>query len=434
MSQDEVKPTIPDLSPTDSEGSFPISPDAYHRNGVVGPSETKPNLDFYPARLPQYPVTQPSIYLEQADTSSDEHMYLAGAIASYPRKIEYPMSLSPQPIPPAPMGSIDAGLIIYPSTSHITSAGSMPLNFPQTAPAHLASFPPISQISQGHLRTRSVQGEPPTASMFSPIGTSVGQTSWYNVQSQFVGQYPPMATPMGNAPTYDLYDPSTWSRSGYTNIHTGQPIYPVFRPGEAQILGSSYASVPNNFAPTFKHTTPFVPAYSGQGTIETITTDESPAAQGSSFGTNESEQSLHIPSPVHAPSQVVDMPTLTSTVPRAMAHQANQPSFRKFTLKSEGDRSMSDSWTTSHTPQSRSSSGGLFQETRELSQARFSVAISHHTTPLGMTPMDDQNIGTRLSEEFDDPSLVMTPESVTGIYDEEQLRSDEEGEMELDNV
>jgi hypothetical protein len=113
----------------------------------------------------------------------------------------------------------------------------MPAGIPASAPAHIASFPVNMHIAQGHIRTRSVQGEPPSASLFSPT-TPAGHQSWS------MSQVEPQLRGDGGAPTYQVDNPSTWIRRGYTDLNTGVLIAPP-----PQRVTSTAASLPNNFAP-----------------------------------------------------------------------------------------------------------------------------------------------------------------------------------------
>lgn len=99
---------------------------------------------------------------------------------------------------------------------------------PQSAPANTGSFPIPIRVTQQHVRTRSVQGELPSAMLFSPFGEELGEvpepagfsqslngTRGYRHQAGNMG---PPAIPA--APTFDPSDPSTWARRGFIDLTT----------------------------------------------------------------------------------------------------------------------------------------------------------------------------------------------------------------------
>ena len=100
---------------------------------------------------------------------------------------------------------------------------------PQSAPAKTRSFVIPTQVSQGHLRTRSVQGEPPSATMLSST-FPLAQPGWLPMEAQ-VGQ--PYGLQIGGQTnrTYNPTDATIWSHQGLSQF--SQP-----------------ASVPTNFAPS----------------------------------------------------------------------------------------------------------------------------------------------------------------------------------------
>ena len=104
--------------------------------------------------------------------------------------------------------------------------------FPQSAPANTKTFPIPMRVSQDHIRTRSVQGEPPSATLFSP-SSPLTQPSWLpteELDDQLRGN--------GGPPTYNPHDATTWARRGFVALsdHTHHPI-------------GGPSSVPNDFAP-----------------------------------------------------------------------------------------------------------------------------------------------------------------------------------------
>ena len=120
------------------------------------------------------------------------------------------------------MGSYHPGL----SASFDRPTSSM---VPQSAPAETRSFTLPSQVSQGHLRTRSVQGEPPSATMLSPT-SPLAQSAWLPIDAQVAQRY---SLEISGAVTqaHNPTDATIWSHRGLTGF--SQP-----------------ASVPNNFAPS----------------------------------------------------------------------------------------------------------------------------------------------------------------------------------------
>ncbi|TYJ58087.1 hypothetical protein B9479_001183 [Cryptococcus floricola] len=143
----------------------------------------------------------------------------------------------------------------YPSHSLSTApADKSPTSLvPQSAPANSGGFSIPIKVQQQHVRTRSVQGEPPSAMLFSPMADG----GWGDVpepaQQQMQGQMnPPPSAP--TAGQFDPLDPAAWVRRGMVDISaaagSGTPV--PFDSGTSSRMGSSPASLPNNiggFAP-----------------------------------------------------------------------------------------------------------------------------------------------------------------------------------------
>ena len=235
--------TMPSLSPSPSvqasQGhtyqSPPDPPVMYQSRHLGSVGENEPaSFPFNPSFGSSYPPpvhqraafrppSRPVYYLTESSSGSD----FGGSL---PNRTPYLGSLSDR-IPPSLQGP--AGIPLPPGSS--TSSVFMPslphghslthrgpgLAFPQTAPPHASSFPELAKITQGHIRTRSVQGEPPSATLLSPIDP--GDPTWDNYQPD---PHDPILRIGGDVPTYDLSNTSTWFRRGYNNIHTGQPVSP----------------------------------------------------------------------------------------------------------------------------------------------------------------------------------------------------------------
>lgn len=121
------------------------------------------------------------------------------------------------------------------TTNYYERDSIIPSGIPASAPAHIASFPANMQIAQGHIRTRSVQGEPSSATLFSP-NAPMDQGTW---GSETVD---PRAKGDGGPSIYQTNEPSTWFRRGYTDINTGGLVAaPSDRPTVTP------ASLPNHF-------------------------------------------------------------------------------------------------------------------------------------------------------------------------------------------
>jgi hypothetical protein len=144
------------LSPTSCEGSYQSPPDPYQHHLLPDVDEEKPTVFPSPPNPgPQYGASSP-------ESVGEYQMHIGG------RPILQQTHYA-APAMPATIG---------PASSHLLMRDSMmPPGTPASAPAHTASFPANMHVAQGHSRTRSVQGEPPSASLFSPT-TPAGHQSW----------------------------------------------------------------------------------------------------------------------------------------------------------------------------------------------------------------------------------------------------------------
>ncbi|WRT67427.1 uncharacterized protein IL334_004398 [Kwoniella shivajii] len=129
-------------------------------------------------------------------------------------------------------------------------------NGPQSAPANTSSFPIPIKVTQQHTRTRSVQGEPPSAMLYSP-------SSPYNTQSWLIGDVPePQLKQEADnspiSPTQELYhyypepnskfnsnETSTWARREVLDL----PISRLDFLAKDMRLNYSSQSLLNDFGP-----------------------------------------------------------------------------------------------------------------------------------------------------------------------------------------
>lgn len=295
------------LSPTSSEESYQSPPDAYQHHLLTDVVEDKPAVfNNYHRNAPRFSNSLGNGNLSGVDSHSgsspesgaDYETWRAppfpfppldhgglnhGSLGHYQHRPELAFDLTPMPRPlpvisknqptvpsqrqpPPPNNqqpressflSSNAAALANPRES-ISGASLVP----SSAPAHIAGFPSNgSRIAQGHIRTRSVQGEPPSATMFSPT-TPMGHPNWMSTQPPLYVEpqlTDPAARGMSNiAPTYDPNDSSTWSRRGYTDLNTGAyvdppanrvPIVPI-HPNDMAGNGSNFMpnSLPGGFA------------------------------------------------------------------------------------------------------------------------------------------------------------------------------------------
>ena len=180
----------------------------------------------YSSHLPALQPTpaRPAIYQTSSSAGSlnDPH-------GSYPSRPLFPSGSNVPQYPPPPLKHLeerDFTRQVEPSqyipTFHPTINYISPDGYPQTAPAHATSFAfdPDHRVSQGHIRTRSVQGEPPSATFYS-TPTPMDHSGWQGSESIHPD---PAMNGTGAVPTYNHSDPATWVRRGFNDIHTGQPI------------------------------------------------------------------------------------------------------------------------------------------------------------------------------------------------------------------
>lgn len=120
-------------------------------------------------------------------------------------------------------------------------------NVPQTAPAVTKSFQPTAHVEQAHFRTRSVQGEPLSASLFSPI-SPLAPPSWifHADQAQQMTIDPP---------TYNPSDATTWARRGFVQLHQPSSLPNDFA-GHAAYLSSVSQGGSRSFPPVLSDDSP----------------------------------------------------------------------------------------------------------------------------------------------------------------------------------
>lgn len=143
-------------------------------------------------------------------------------------------------------------LLCQPASFSLLTQKSPTNIVPQSAPANTGSFPIPIQVTQQHIRTRSVQGEPPSAMLFSPFGEELGEvpgpagfsqslngTRGYRRQAGNMG---PPAIPA--APILDPSDPSTWARRGFIDLTTAGASNPL--PFNPVPISASHATSPHS--------------------------------------------------------------------------------------------------------------------------------------------------------------------------------------------
>ncbi|KAK4688102.1 hypothetical protein P7C73_g2010, partial [Tremellales sp. Uapishka_1] len=144
------------------------------------------------------------------------------------------LEMDPAPLKDRPSLSRNQSFPHLDRHAFLSSMDSPAVDVPQSAPAHTNYFPVNQnfQINQQHVRTRSVQGEPPSATLFSPISPTVKPT------------WPSQPRDEHQAPVSNIDDGSTWSGRGFAN-----PITETITP----------ASLPTGFGgtPGFMTTNPF---------------------------------------------------------------------------------------------------------------------------------------------------------------------------------
>lgn len=156
---------------------------------------------------------------------------------------------------------------------------------PQTAPANTGSFPIPIQVTQQHVRFRSVQGEPPSAILFFPFDGEMGEVPEPADFSQILNgteshghQREIMDLPViPTAPTYDPFDPSTWARRESIDFNTAGvsdmlPSNPI--PTSAR-LATSLHSLPTDMSPLHQQQTAS-PSELMDQSISSALSDDSP--------------------------------------------------------------------------------------------------------------------------------------------------------------
>ncbi|OCF36374.1 hypothetical protein I316_01621 [Kwoniella heveanensis BCC8398] len=237
------------LSPTSSEHSvdFHSPPDAYQHHLLPDVDEEKPIFFPPPPResiVSQPPYAAPDYYaFEQASPGAVEFDYGTPG----PGRLSLTM-------PQCPYDPSRGGLKLEdPSLFHHNFGSKIHEGLaPQSAPANTSSFPIPIKVTQQHVRTRSVQGEPPSAMLYSP-------SSPYNTESWLSGEVPEplhggasfgvkrepsdvQHRGLDGGPTFDANDASTWARRGFADLTTGN-----LNALRNATLSSSPQSLPNDF-------------------------------------------------------------------------------------------------------------------------------------------------------------------------------------------
>jgi hypothetical protein len=197
-------------------------PDAYAHH-LLRDAEDEKLLIPALASIPVIPITLP---MDQSSPSSDEIDYPWGDSRRF--SMDAPASLV---APTLLQQSAEFKPIIKPmdlgygdSMDFGTVSGSV---VPQSAPAHAPSFYNPLRVTQGHLRTRSVQAEPPSATLFSPSSPLAAQSWLPQDEDMTTDPYPPQPAPI-----------APWLKRGITDMPLGD---------SATSFGPS--SLPHDFAP-----------------------------------------------------------------------------------------------------------------------------------------------------------------------------------------
>ena len=231
------------LSPTSSEGSYQSPPDAYQHH-----------------LLPDVQEDKAAVFGSVGFGSSFEGSSPEG-MRFYPSfSLDRPVFNSTIAMPAAPAAIPPSNLFVDRNIDGI----------PASAPAHITGFS-VSQggrndmlgslgmkISQGHIRTRSVQGEPPSASLYSPFSPSspLANPGWgaqpldMQIKDESprsledeTGPDPALRGDTALAPTYQLDDPSTWIRRDYSDPHISVPT---------ERTNVFATSLPNDLSPSYQ--------------------------------------------------------------------------------------------------------------------------------------------------------------------------------------
>jgi hypothetical protein len=166
------------ISPSSSEGSAPDQQDAYAHHLL------RDHEDDHGTFLPSLPPIAP-VPLGKALDQSPEQSSPSSEEFDFGWNDSRRFSLPQEALAPVPPTLTQSPAIFKP-LNKLTELGvpnyydlSSSSMIPQSAPAHAQSFAlqNLTRVTQGHLRTRSVQGEPPSATLFSPMSPLAGQ-SW----------------------------------------------------------------------------------------------------------------------------------------------------------------------------------------------------------------------------------------------------------------
>ena len=199
-------------SPSSSEGSYHSPPDAYQHHLLSDLDEDKAAI-FHPGvHIPPVKPTTPDAGPEFEGGGHSFGVSLAQrfALPNQPSHINFPNLFFPR---------------------NESSGGGVPAS----APANVTNFPAEGlRIAQGHIRTRSVQGEPPSASLLSP-GSPLAQSAW--MPEDFEQAVRNGGGQGQTHPSYDTSQGDSWGRKAFA----AQP--PPDRRGVVP------SSVPNDFAP-----------------------------------------------------------------------------------------------------------------------------------------------------------------------------------------
>nr|XP_019013842.1 uncharacterized protein I206_01916 [Kwoniella pini CBS 10737]OCF52623.1 hypothetical protein I206_01916 [Kwoniella pini CBS 10737] len=244
-------------SPTSSEQSmdFRSSPDAYQHHLLPDVDEdrpiqfTHPNGSFQPHETHQSSFqAPPPEYYAYRPRSPTAHEF------------DYSCPVESQAIPSLthskPFGSSDRSLYRLDSSSMFDDRGHL-MGGPQSAPPITQSFPVPIQVTQQHIRTRSVQGEPPSAMLYSPL-SPFNPSSWLNSevhepQAKKEDSISPTCLPRRDfdhfGPSQSIFgneDRSTWQRN---RLSTGIPDFKLNNIIDG-VHDNSPESLPNDFGST----------------------------------------------------------------------------------------------------------------------------------------------------------------------------------------
>lgn len=239
------------ISPSSSEGSAPDQQDAYAHHLL------RDHEDDQGTFLPSLPPIAP-IPLGKALDQSPEQSSPSSEEFDFGWNDSRRFSLPQEALAPVP-STLTQSPAVFKPLNKLTELGvpnyydlSPTSMIPQSAPAHAQSFAlqNLTRVTQGHLRTRSVQGEPPSATLFSPMSPLAGR-SWLPFSDDIPDikiETPTMApsvlhTPLRGWLKRGVSDYSSFTLSGTGNV-------------SASFDGPS--SLPHDFAPK-----PYYPIING---------------------------------------------------------------------------------------------------------------------------------------------------------------------------